>query len=85
MLRANFGQGIPCSDTRIIVIFLIIQILATGTAGRRAQFSQQFRDFFADEIGNYFYNRGLLDAQTILQDRVDNILEAITELEKPVD
>lgn len=49
------------------------------------QFEAEFLlDFFADEIGVFFYNRGLLDAQTILEDRVDNILEAIDELEKPV-
>ncbi len=40
-------------------------------------------DFFAEEIGAYFYNRGLYDAQTILQSRLENIAEAIYELEKP--
>ena len=40
-------------------------------------------DFFAEEIGAYFYNRGLYDAQAILQGRLENIAEAIYELEKP--
>jgi len=47
------------------------------------QFDAEFLlDFFAEEIGKLFYNRGLYDAQTILQSRIDNILEAISELEK---
>jgi uncharacterized protein (DUF2164 family) len=40
-------------------------------------------DFFAEEIGTFFYNRGLYDAQAILEARLENIAEAIYELEKP--
>jgi uncharacterized protein (DUF2164 family) len=40
-------------------------------------------DFFAEEIGPYFYNRGLYDAQAILENRMENIAEAIYEIEKP--
>ena len=40
-------------------------------------------DFFAKEIGAYFYNRGLYDAQGILASRMENIAEAIFEIEKP--
>ena len=47
------------------------------------QFDAQFLiDFFAEEIGGYFYNRGLYDAQTALEKRMDDIAEAIYELEK---
>ena len=42
-------------------------------------------DFFADEIGAYFYNRGLYDARAILERRVEDISEAIYELEKITD
>ncbi len=50
------------------------------------QFDAEFLlDFFAGEIGKLFYNRGLYDAQAILESRMDNIVEAISELEKPVD
>lgn len=42
-------------------------------------------DFFADEIGAYFYNRGLYDAQAILERRVEDISDAIYELEKITD
>ncbi len=47
------------------------------------QFDAQFLlDFFAEEVGAYFYNRGLYDAQAILERRVEDISEAIYELEK---
>ncbi|MCK5789450.1 MAG: hypothetical protein CSH49_20540 [Alcanivorax sp.] len=39
-------------------------------------------DFVSEEIGSYFYNRGLYDAQAILQKRVEDINESILELEK---
>jgi|TARA_B100000674_G_scaffold51607_2_gene35585 uncharacterized protein (DUF2164 family) len=39
-------------------------------------------DFVSEEIGSYFYNRGLYDAQVILQKRVEDINESILELEK---
>ena len=50
------------------------------------QFDAEFLlDFFVDEIGKYLYNRGLYDAQAILESRMENLTEAIAELEKPVD
>lgn len=47
------------------------------------QFSAQFLlDFFAEEIGPYYYNQGLLDAQALLESRIESLGEAIGELEK---
>jgi len=42
-------------------------------------------DFFSDEIGVYFYNRGIYDAQTLLEMRIDDLRDAILELEKATD
>lgn len=42
-------------------------------------------DFVAEEIGVYFYNRGLFDAQAVLEKRLDSIAEAIYEIEKPTE
>jgi len=48
------------------------------------QFEAEFvLDFFAKEVGSYFYNRGLLDAQAVMSERMDIIQDAIYELEKP--
>jgi uncharacterized protein (DUF2164 family) len=47
------------------------------------QFDAQFLlDFFSEEIGPYFYNRGLYDAQSLLADRMESISEAIYDIEK---
>ena len=40
-------------------------------------------DFFATEVGSYFYNRGLYDAQHLLTQKIDEVTESILELEKP--
>ena len=48
------------------------------------QFDAEFLlDFFADEIGPMFYNRGLFDAQSILEEQVQNISQSFYEIEKP--
>ncbi|MBY5366756.1 DUF2164 domain-containing protein [Rhizobium leguminosarum] len=39
-------------------------------------------DFFAEEIGPYFYNRGLRDAQAALLQRMDDVAEDIHLLER---
>ncbi|OAV52377.1 hypothetical protein A6U98_26605 [Rhizobium sp. WYCCWR10014] len=39
-------------------------------------------DFFAEEIGPYFYNRGLRDAQAALLQRMDDVSEDIHLLER---
>ena len=50
------------------------------------QFDAEFLlDFFTEEVGAYYYNRGLFDAQSILESKLENIAEAIYELEKPTD
>ena len=48
------------------------------------QFDAEFLvEFFAEEIGAFFYNRGLYDAQALFESKVEAITEAIYELEKP--
>ena len=48
------------------------------------QFDAEFLlDFFSEQVGAYYYNRGLQDAQILLQDRLESITDAIYEIEKP--
>ncbi|MBC6905169.1 DUF2164 domain-containing protein [Saccharophagus sp. K07] len=50
------------------------------------QFDAEFLlDFFSEEIGSFYYNRGLYDAQAILSKKMDDISEAIYQLEKPTE
>jgi len=41
-------------------------------------------DFFAEELGGYFYNRGLYDAQVIVAAKLEEVSDALAEIEKPV-
>ena len=50
------------------------------------QFDAEFLlDFFGKEMGLYYYNRGLIDAQDIFKNRVDSITDSIYELEVPTE
>ncbi len=40
-------------------------------------------EFFANEIGPYFYNRGLSDANSIFSEKTEEIGYLVQELEKP--
>ncbi len=47
------------------------------------QFEADFLlDFITKEVGGYFYNQGLYDAQIVVSQRAELISEAISELEK---
>ncbi len=40
-------------------------------------------DFLSKKMGTTFYNQGLKDAQTILSSKLDLIIDAISDIEKP--
>ncbi|ARN74125.1 DUF2164 domain-containing protein [Oceanicoccus sagamiensis] len=49
-----------------------------------AQFDALFlMDFIAEEMGAYFYNRGVQDAKLILEEKIEAIGDAFYEIEKP--
>lgn len=49
------------------------------------QFDAEFLlDFFSKEVGAYYYNRGLGDAKAIVDNKLEDVGDAIYELEKPV-
>ncbi len=51
-----------------------------------AQFDAEFLlDFFTEEVGPYFYNRGLYDAQALLESKIETISEGFYEIEKPTE
>ena len=50
------------------------------------QFDAEFLlDFFSKKVGPYYYNRGLQDARSVLTNRLEEITEAIYEIEKPTE
>lgn len=49
-----------------------------------AQFPAEFLlEFISKELGPFYYNRGLYDAQAVLMGKVDDLTDAIYQLEKP--
>lgn len=49
------------------------------------QFEAEFLlDFFAKEVGAYFYNQGLRDAGTLFEDKFADVQQHLYELEKMV-
>ena len=40
-------------------------------------------NFFAEKIGPFFYNRGLSDAQRVIEERFEYIKDALYEIEMP--
>lgn len=42
-------------------------------------------DFIGRDIGGLFYNRGLYDAQAVVQQKAEDIVEAIYGLERSAD
>ncbi|PHR61166.1 MAG: hypothetical protein COA43_04090 [Robiginitomaculum sp.] len=50
------------------------------------RFEVQFLlDFLEKEMGAYYYNQGLYDAQALLIRKMELLTEAIYEIEKPTD
>ena len=50
------------------------------------QFDAEFLlDFFAEEVGAYFYNRGLRDAQAVIEGKLADISDALYEIEMPTE
>ena len=48
------------------------------------QFDAEFLlDFFSEEVGPYYYNSGLRDARSLLEAQLENISDALYEIEKP--
>jgi uncharacterized protein (DUF2164 family) len=48
------------------------------------QFEAEFLlDFFAKEVGGFFYNRGLQDAGQAFEEKLEDVQQHLYELEKP--
>ena len=39
-------------------------------------------EFITEKLGALYYNRGLLDAQAVFSNRADEMIEAVSDLEK---
>ncbi len=50
------------------------------------QFEAEFLiDFVSENLGNYYYNRGLQDAQITIRSKLDDLETEVESLEKPTE
>ena len=74
------------ADEKAVIVRRIQLYFAEELKQDIGRFDAEFLlDFFAGEVGSYFYNRGLYDAQAILASRLDDLSEAIGQLERPTE
>jgi uncharacterized protein (DUF2164 family) len=74
------------ADEKAVIVRRIQRYFAEELKQDIGRFDAEFLlDFFAGEVGSYFYNRGLYDAQAILASRLDDLSEAIGQLERPTE
>lgn len=80
-------ESIQFSNEEKAVIVRKIQLYFSDELQQKiGSFDAEFLlDFFGKEVGVYFYNRGLYDAQAMLAARLSDIQDAIYQLEKPTD
>ena len=73
------------SDEKSILVDKIQQYLLTELDCDAGQFDTEFfLDFLTKELGGFYYNQGLFDAQAILANKIEHIDEAISELEQVI-
>jgi uncharacterized protein (DUF2164 family) len=70
-------------DQKDIIVSKIQRYFNQELEQNIGQFDARFLlDFFSKEMGSFYYNKGLYDAQTIIASKVDTITDAIYELEQ---
>ena len=73
------------SDERTAIVDRIKLYFSEELNQNIGQFDAGFLlDFFTEEIGPYYYNRGLIDAQAVIEEKVESIADALYEIEQPV-
>ena len=73
-------------DEKEIIVRKIQLYFSEELKQKIGQFDAEFLlDFVSQEIGSYFYNRGLYDAQAALSAKLEDIQDAIFQLEQHTD
>jgi len=73
-------------EEKEVLVHKIKRYFSSELSQEIGQFDAEFLlVFLSKEIGVYFYNRGLSDAQIILKSRLESITDAIYDIEKPTE
>lgn len=80
MTQIQFTQ-----EEKSAIVERIKQYFSNELKQEIGQFDAEFLlDFFAEELGAYFYNRGLYDARQVFENTVAAVDEAIYAIEKDI-
>lgn len=70
-------------EEKVLIVRKIKLYFSEELKQQIGQFDAEFLlDFISEEIGAYYYNRGLYDAQAALSEKLEDIQDAIYQLEK---
>lgn len=70
-------------EEKALITQKLQRYVATELGFEMGSFDAEFLlEFVSKELGCYFYNRGLYDAQTVVNARIEEMAEAIVVLEK---
>ena len=73
-------------DEKAILVRKIQLYFSEELKQQIGQFDAEFLlDFFSQELGAYYYNRGLYDAQAALAATLEDVQDAIYQLEQHTD
>jgi len=68
---------------KVILVTKLQKYMSNELDAELGQFDAEFLlDFISQEMGNYFYNRGLYDAKLFLENKMHDISEALLDIEK---
>ena len=87
ILRGNWGRKLSTIEladtTKKEIVGKLQQYFNDELQQEIGSFDAEFLlDFFAEQVGNYYYNQGLADALKTFESRLEDISDGIYQLEK---
>ena len=84
--RAEMSQIEFSNDEKAALVQKLQRYFSDELEQDLGRFDAEFLlDFISNKLGPYFYNRGLYDAQALIQEATNTMVEAIDAIEKTVD
>ena len=81
MLDIEFSE-----EEKAVITQKIVRYMRDELDKDLGKFDAEFLlEFISQELGAYYYNRGLSDAKIILEKKLDLITDAIYDIEKPTE
>jgi uncharacterized protein (DUF2164 family) len=72
-------------EQKMHIVYKIKHYFNTELGEEIGQFDAEFLlEFFGKEIGPYFYNQGLQDAQGAMDSQMDTLKEVLYTMEEPI-